>query len=166
MSKNNSNYTKWLARSGILLALTLVIQFIGFPQFITGPLINMMLFFSASSLGWMTGSLIGGLTPWIAFIRGILPAPLGSMIPFIIAGNITLVTVYYFLRKKNGYFSIGLAAISKFFVLASAVNFLIDVPPPVAKMMQLPQLLTALAGGLLALFLRKAVNKLDLDFNL
>lgn len=157
------NYTKWIARTGMLLALTLVIQFVGFPQPVTGPLINMMLLVSASLVGCLGASLIGVLTPWIAFMRGILPPPLAPMIPFIIVGNIVLVLSFYFLGKKNKYIGIITGAILKFLVLAGGVKFVAGLPPNVAKVMQVPQLLTALAGGLLALFFIKIIERLDLD---
>ena len=152
------NYTKWLTRTGVLLALALVIQFLGFPQYITGPLINMVLFVAAMVVGW-GGVLIGGLTPWLAFVRGILPPPLAPIIPFIILGNIILVIVYYLLRKQNNYLAIILAAITKFAILSYGVKSVASLPPKVAQMMQLPQLLTALVGGILALFLIKALAR-------
>ncbi len=158
-------YTKWIARTGVLLALALVVQFLGFPQYITGPLINMVLFISAMVVGW-GGVLIGGLTPWIAFIRGILPPPLAPMIPFIIMGNIILVIIYYLLRKQNNYLAVVLAASTKFAVLSYGVKHVVNIPPKVAQMMQLPQLLTALAGGLLALFLLKALARTQLGEDL
>ncbi|ADL13746.1 ECF transporter S component [Acetohalobium arabaticum] len=146
-------YTEWLTRTGLLLALTLVIQMLGFPPFVTGPLVNMMLFTTVHLVGWLGASLVGGVTPWIALMRGILPPPLAPMIPFIIAGNIILVSVYYFMLGRNNYLGIGLAALLKFAVLSSGVRFLVELPPKIAQLMQVPQLLTALAGGFLALIL-------------
>jgi uncharacterized YccA/Bax inhibitor family protein len=152
------NYTKWIARTGLLMALTIVIQMFGFPPFITGPLVNMMLFISTYLLGGLGGALIGSLTPWIALLRGILLPPLAPMVPFIIAGNITLVVIYHLLQKKNKYLGIGLASLLKFTILTSGVRFLVNLPPKIAKVMQFPQLLTALAGGLLALTLIKILR--------
>ncbi|OCL26401.1 ECF transporter S component [Orenia metallireducens] len=154
-------YTKWLTRTAILLALTLVVQALGFPAYITGPLVNMMLLLATILVGLESGLLIGALTPWIALVRGILPPPLAVMIPFIIISNLLWVLIYHFLAKKNKYLGIGLAALSKYGILASAVNFLVNVPPKIATLMQVPQLLTALAGGLLALSIVKAINLSD-----
>ncbi len=152
------DYTKWLTKTALLLALTLVFQMIGFPQPVTGPLINMMLFISATISGLLGGILIGALTPWIAFVRGILPAPLAPMIPFIMAGNAVLVVSYFGLKRVNQYLAVIVASVIKFAVLALAVNFLVEVPEQIAAMMQLPQLLTALAGGVLALVLLRLLE--------
>ena len=152
------DYTKWLTKTALLLALTLAFQMLGFPQPITGSLVNMMLFISATISGLLGGILIGGLTPWIAFIRGILPAPLAPMIPFIMAGNAILVASFFGLKRFNQYLAIIIAAVIKFAVLAIAVNFLVEVPEQIAVMMQLPQLLTALAGGALALVLLRLLE--------
>ncbi|AGB41239.1 hypothetical protein Halha_1293 [Halobacteroides halobius DSM 5150] len=158
-------YTKWIARTSILLALTLIIQMMGFPPFITGPLVNMMLFVSTNLVGLLGGVLVGGLTPGIAFLRGILPAPLAPVVPFIILGNIILVSSYYFAKRINKYLAIAGAAGLKFLVLSWAVSSLVNVPNKIAKVMQLPQLLTALTGGLLAIFLLKLLNRTDLEEN-
>ncbi|MBM7622848.1 ECF transporter S component [Sporohalobacter salinus] len=154
------NYTKWITRTGLLLALTLVIQMMGFPSVVTGPLVNMMLFTAVHLVGWLGASLIGGVTPWLALVRGILPPPLAPLIPFIIAGNIILVSAYYFMLGRNNYLGIGLAALLKFAILSSGVRFLVKLPPKVAQMMQMPQLLTALTGGFLALVLVKLLDRI------
>ncbi len=157
------NKTKYLTRTAMLLALTLVIQMLGFPTYITGPLVNMMLFIATILLGSLSGTIIGALTPWIALSRGILPPPLAAMVPFIIGGNIILVITYNFIAEKNQYLGILTAAILKFALLSSAVRFFIEVKPPIAAAMQLPQLLTAIAGGFLALLMTKYIVKVDLE---
>ncbi|GAB6098329.1 hypothetical protein JCM16358_02080 [Halanaerocella petrolearia] len=158
------NHTKWIARTGILLALTLVVQMMGFPFFITGPLVNMFLFISVSLVGGIGGALVGGLTPWIALVRGILPAPLASVIPFIILGNVVLVMTYYLANKSNRYLAVVGAAGFKYAILAWAVKSVVKVPPKIAQMMQIPQLLTALTGGLLAIFLIKILKRSNVEW--
>ncbi|GAB6139141.1 hypothetical protein JCM15060_23300 [Halanaerobaculum tunisiense] len=136
---------------------------IGLPIFITGPLVNMFLFLATSVVGVTSGVLVGGLTPWIALVRGILPAPLAPMTPYIIAGNISLVVVYYLAKRTNNYLAIAGAAGFKYLVLAYAVKSFVQVPDKIAKVMQIPQLLTSLAGGLLAIYLIKLIKKADID---
>ncbi len=159
--------TKFWTRTAILLALALVFQLGGFPQPITGPVINSILFLSALLVGPLAGISIGILTPVIAFIRGILPPPLAPMIPFIAIGNGILVLSYIILRsilrvKPKSIFTLRnilsmiLAAILKFLILAGAVTFLVEIPSPIAQMMTLPQLYTALAGGIIALIIYRA----------
>lgn len=142
---------RWLTRTAILLAIALVIQMGGFPQFITGPLVNTVLYLSAMIVGWQGGVLIGLCTPFIAALRGILPPPLTPMIPFIALGNGILVILFFYLSSKNKILGIVIASTVKFLILILAVNFLVQVPPAVAQMMSFPQLITALVGGFIAL---------------
>lgn len=152
-----------LTRTAILLALTLAIQMLRLPQPVTGPLINAMLVLAAVTVGAPSGVVIGLLTPWIAYVNGILPPVLGPAIPFIMAGNTVLVLTVaiaerIFARgKRPGYRRVGQAAgvlfggLLKFLVISTAVRFIIDVPAPVAVVLQLPQLFTAWTGGAAAL---------------
>jgi len=154
---------RWITRTGILLAIALVFQMGGFPQLITGPLVNTILYLSAMIVGWPSGVLIGIFTPVIAAIRGILPPPLAPLIPFIALGNAVLVVLFYWLKSKSKILGIFVASIVKFLVLATAVNLLVQVPPPVAQMMSFPQALTALAGGVIALLAERALGSSGLN---
>ncbi len=159
---------QWWARTAILLALLLVIQMVGFPQPVTGPLVNFILLWTVSFNHVYSAILIGSISPWIAYARGILPPPLGPMIPFIILGNVVLVVVFHLFcsfKKGNRYdwiFTVSgviVGAFLKFLVLSTAVRFFIDVPPPIAQAMSFPQLLTALGGGVLFLIVEPVWNK-------
>jgi len=147
---------RWLTRTAILLAITLAFQMLGFPQMVTGPAVNAMLLISGTYVGIIGAVIIGMLTPLIAFVRGILAPPLAPMIPFIMVGNAVLIIAYVISRAKLGKGYAGSAvgliigAIIKFLILSSAVRFIVSVPPPVAKAMQIPQLYTALLGGVIA----------------
>lgn len=168
---------RFLVRTAILLALTLAFQFAGLPQPITGPAINAMLILATIFVGPLGAIIIGCLTPWLAFVRGIMGfAPL---IPYIMVGNALYVLSFYFLRQSlrkilkngsselfgasvNGFISGGagvlLGAFLKFLMLSSAVKYLIaDVKPKIAQAMQLPQLYTALLGGAIALVVAAAI---------
>ncbi len=161
-STDQSIKVKWLTRTAVLLALTLAVQMVGLPQPFTGPLVNAMLLLSGIFVGVSSGILIGLLTPGIAFMRGILPAPLGPMIPFIMLGNGILVAIFNGTRsifkskrfpKKLLVSVIGLliGATAKFLVLSSAVKFIVQVPPKIAQAMQTPQFITAMTGGIIAI---------------
>lgn len=150
---------KFLTRTAILLALTLAFQMFKLPQLFTGPAVNTMLFVSGGVVGIGGGVLIGALTPWIAFINGILPAPLAPAIPFIMLGNAALVTVFVFIKRLNNIVAIILAAVVKFLILSTAVRMIINVPPKIATMLQLPQLYTALAGGVISFVILKVLEK-------
>jgi hypothetical protein len=153
----------WLTRTALLLAVTLAFQMLGFPQMVTGPAVNAMLLISATYAGPTGGIIIGILTPLIAFLRGTLAPALAPMIPFIMLGNAVYVLIWAFCRVliKNVYAAsvTGIVAGSaiKFFILASAVSLLVTLPLAISHAMQLPQLYTALAGGIIALAINKAL---------
>jgi len=153
---------RWISRTAILLAIALVFQMGGFPQFITGPLVNTVLYLATMIVGWQGGILIGIFTPVIAAMRGILPPPLAPLIPFIALGNAILVILFFWLKSKNKIFGIIIASLVKFLVLVSAVRLLVQVPPAVAQMMSFPQLVTALAGGFIALLVMNIFKRANI----
>lgn len=148
----------WITRTAILLTIALVFQMAGFPQFITGPIVNAILYLAAMSIGWSGGVVIGICTPIIAAMRGILPPPLAPLIPFIALGNGVLVVLFFWLQAKNRILGIIIASTVKFLILVTGVNLLVQVPPPVIQMMSFPQLITAVIGGLIALLVEKTVK--------
>ena len=60
-----------------------------------------------------------------------------------------------------GFDAVGilLGAILKFAVLSSAVRFFVQAPPKMVQAMQVPQLITALTGGAIALVVASALKK-------
>lgn len=158
-----NNKIKFITRTGILLAVALAVQMGGFPQPVTGPLINTVLYLSALLVGGWSGIIIGICTPVIAFMRGILPAPLGPMIPFIALGNGALVVVFSILKGKNKIFGIIIASLVKYLILFTAVSYIVDVPDKIAQIMSLPQLFTALSGGVIAILAYKALRVIGID---
>lgn len=138
----------------------------GLPQPITGPLINAMLIITTTLVGHVSGLILGVMTPLFAVLRGELPPILAPMIPFIMISNMLLVTIYYLLKltstRKNPmrrikvWLGLMLAAIAKFLFLTLAVKIMLpyifghQIPAPLAFMMTIPQLLTAVAGGVIA----------------
>jgi len=147
---------KFITRTGILLALALIVQMGGFPQPVTGPLINTVLYLAALLVNGWSGAIIGIFTPVIAFLRGILPPPLAPMIPFIAMGNAALALVFAMLMKKNKILGVIIASLVKYFILSIAIGFLVSVPGKIAQMMGLPQLFTALIGGGITLVVYQA----------
>jgi hypothetical protein len=154
----------WLTRTAVLLAITLAFQMLGFPQMVTGPAVNAMLLIAGSYVGVLGAVIIGILTPLIAFMRGILAPPLAPMIPFIMIGNAVWVAAFLGFRHLSGgkyrgsVTGIAIGAIAKFLVLSSAVRLIVSVPPPVAQAMQIPQLITAVIGGIIALMVEQALK--------
>lgn len=154
---------RWITETALLFALVLVIQMLGFPQLVTGPLVNMALLLATIFQGIGSGVVIGFFTPWIAFSRGILPAPLAPMIPFIMMGNSLFVIVFgIFLTRRSFVWKIAgvfAGALAKYVLLSQAVTVLVRVPGPMAQAMQIPQLTTALLGGALALALEQLLRR-------
>ena len=161
--RKESRQIRWVTRTALLFALVIVIQMLGMPQLVTGPLVNMVLFLATFLEGIGSGVVIGFFTPWVAFSRGILPSPLAPMIPFIMIGNALLVVIFGIFRTKPGVTreiaGIVVSALAKYLFLSQSVNFLVEIPGPVAKAMQVPQLVTALLGGALAFVLEKLLRR-------
>ena len=129
MKSTSQSMIRWVSRTAVIFALTLVIQMLGLPQLITGPLVNAFLLLATMFVGVSSGIIIGLFTPWVAFSRGILPAPLGPMIPFIMLGNATFVIVFFLItqRRENNIgfmgLGIGIGSIAKYFILSQSVAF-------------------------------------------
>jgi hypothetical protein len=154
-----------LTRFGVLVVLALLIPAFGWPQPVTGPLVNALLIVTADILGLGPALALGLLTPFGGVLHGVLPVPLVVMTPFIALGNAALVVAYQALKLRGRWLALGIAAVSKFAVLFAAVNLLaarpptlglgdttqlVSIPAAFIQMMSWPQLITALAGGLLA----------------
>lgn len=150
--------TVWIARTAVLLALTVAIQMLGLPQPVTGPAVNAMLILTALLVTPAAGVVVGIFTPVIALWRGILPAPLAPMVPFIALGNALLVLVFVLIYRRQASLAVVTAAIVKFVVLSTAVRVFVTVPEPVALAMQTPQLVTAIVGGFVALIIYRILR--------
>ncbi|MTI70295.1 MAG: ECF transporter S component [Firmicutes bacterium] len=158
--------TAYITRTGLLLALALIFQigFRGFAQPAVGPLVNLTLILSAGIVGTLAGVIVGCLTPLIAFFVGIMP--LFPLVPFIMIGNTLLVIIFNLIRKRislgGEYVGLALAALGKFLFLAFSVRYLLNlfipkVPPKLIAMFWLPQLYTALVGGIVAVIVMKLI---------
>lgn len=81
------NLVRWMARTGVLLALTLAFESLKLGGAFTGPLVNAALFVAAVVVGIGGGVFIDALTPWVALAVGILKPPLAPAVPFYHAGQ-------------------------------------------------------------------------------
>ena len=76
-----------LTRTGFIVALTLVLQGLRlyipmppqFSMFIIGTLVNACLIVAALSIHWKAGMVVAMVTPFFAFLEGMLP-----FLPFIV----------------------------------------------------------------------------------
>jgi hypothetical protein len=138
------------ARVAGLLALAAIVPSLGLPQQVTGPVVNALLFLSVGWVGASNAMLVGGVPSMIGIAQGTLPLPLVAMVPYIVAGNAVLVGAFALLRRWGYAPAAVVAAVLKLALLYCAVTYVVRLPQPVATMMQLPQLYTALAGAIIA----------------
>src|SRR4030042_3851466 len=107
-----------VAKFAALLGAALVAPLIG-QQAITGTIVNCTLFLAAALLG-RRGAVLIALVPSIfALTTGLLPPLLVPMIPAIMIGNVILIMVFDFFRKKNYWLGMVSARFLKFIFLRS-----------------------------------------------
>lgn len=166
----------WITRTAIFIALLVVLQAATASlgnTIITGSIVNMMLIVSVMTCGLPSGLSVAVISPVMAKFIGI--GPLWSLIPFIAAGNIVLVLLWHFIgnhqivRKKTVYIAaLVSAAVAKFLVLyigivQLAIPVILGLPEQqaavISSMFSLPQLITAMIGGTLAIILLPAIRK-------
>lgn len=168
--ENTKSSIRFIARTAILLALTIVFQTMGraiplgqFNQFITGSLVNACLLIAAATTGIWGGTAVALLAPFGAILTGAtMPLPFA---PIVAVGNFILVLMFVLLRKKP-VLGIGAGAVLKFGFLFAGVNLFVKwagMPAQKAGVMvatfSWPQLVTAAIGGVLALLVMKALNR-------
>jgi len=150
----------------LLSVATLLPAFIHL-QYITGPIVNAILFISAALLGVEAAILIGLIPSLVALSMGLLPAVLAPMVPFIMVSNTIMIIIFAYFWQKNFWSGMIMASLLKFAFLFSAsslvINLLLkkEIAAQVAAMMSWPQLLTALTGGLIALAFLKGIKKIS-----
>ena len=173
---NNKEKILWITRTAILIALLIVCQVVTAPlgQLVTGSLVNMILIVSVMTFGLVSGLSVAVVSHITAKFLGI--GPLWSLIPFVVAGNSVLVIVWHFLGNREMgrkcYACIAAmftAAIAKFLVLyigivRIAVPVFLGLPEKqaavISYMFSIPQIFTALMGGLLASILLPVLKKI------
>lgn len=167
---NNSK----LVRGALLVALALALQslrlVLPMPQllstFIIGTLVHMMLVLTLQLSGLKTALLLAFLLPLTAYVQGQVLLPF--LIPVIWLGNfIFVLLVRQFKDSRNLSLSIPPLAKACVMLLAAwaALSFL-ALPNPVLRKtvmfaMSVPQLLTAVAGILLAEQVKKRLRQFD-----
>ena len=150
---------------GLILALALAIPAFGWPQAVTGTLVNALLLLTVELLGVGPAIALGAMTPLAGLMHGVLPLPMAVMIPFIMLGNATLVSLYAALRSHTGSWrsasrrsprSRCCTRRSRCWRCGRSIwrcwraSRPVAMPAALVAMMSWPQLVTAVAGGLLA----------------
>ena len=140
-----------------LLAVAVLAPIVGaHAQIVTGPIVNATLFLAVLYLGTSEAIFVALVPSLVALSTGLLPAVLAPVIPFIMICNVLLVMTFSVLRKKSYWAGAVTASVVKFAVLFACtgiVSKLIlksELVSKAAQMMGLAQLLTALAGAVIA----------------
>jgi hypothetical protein len=157
--------------------VALSMQFLGvsilallFPLFplqqITGPLVNALLFIATIILGVRSALVICFLPSIVSVSVGILPAVMLPMIPVIILGNVLLVLLFNYFNKKNFWLGVIIASFVKFVFIYSLATLLASefIKSPmfakvVGQAMGYMQLVSALAGGIIAWVFLKFIKR-------
>ena len=153
-----------IAQFGVLIGIATIAPLFH-NQPITGPIVNATLFLAVIFVGTQNAILVGLIPSLIALSVGLLPTPLAPMIPFIMLSNTILILAFGYLRKKNFWLGMITASAIKFIFLYSSsfivVNLIAKKPiaTKVAAMLSWPQLLTALAGGIITWIILKTLKK-------
>ncbi len=169
----SKNSALWLARTGVLLALLIVLQALTKPagQLVTGSCVNAVLAVAALAVGWSSGLSIALISPFAAFVLNIGPQYF-PVVPLIALGNTAYVLLLSLLSRKQGYWRAGLGLLAasggKFLTLYLLVVQVLCRLAPLKEaqiqtfsvMFSYPQLLTALIGGVIALLLFPLLQKI------
>lgn len=167
---NNSK----LVRGALLVALALALQslrlVLPMPQllstFIIGTLVHMMLVLTLQLSGLKTALLLAFLLPLTAYVQGQVLLPF--LIPVIWLGNFIFVLLVRQLKDSRK-LSLSIPPLAKACVMLlaawAALSFLALPNPALRKTvmfaMSVPQLLTAVAGILLAEQVKKRLRQFD-----
>lgn len=167
---NADRKTLLIARIGIMLALTLALQYLtGLAgiQLLTGSVVNMMLILTAMTCGLVGGVCVGLITPYMGFLLGLSSNVI--LTPFIGVSNglyIALFAVILMLLKgeygsSSSLWQQGVAlvvgAFLKFVFLYYITYFLLlplvmaTVPAALAATFGITQFFTAMIGGVAAI---------------
>ena len=124
----SSYHTKFVVRTAVLLALCVAVQqFKSVSQFITGPLVNLILILAVLAVGLWGGVAIAVLSPLMAAL--ISPAPVmklvPQMVPLIMVGNLVLVVCIHLLREKKLWMGLALGTLLKPAALALGVQLVV-----------------------------------------
>lgn len=156
--------TKVLARTGLLLTLTLIFQslrmLLPLPPFLSvfiiGTLVNSCLIVAVHQVGLKPALGIALFAPAIAYFQQLLLLPV-FIIP-VACGNIVYVTIFGAVIKKGAALALLTSASAKALLLYICFKYLlhfIEIPNSIAAsilmVMSWPQFLTALLGGTIAI---------------
>jgi hypothetical protein len=148
----------------LFFAISAFVPTVIHSQFVTGPLVNAILFLSVIFCGTRVGLLLSFVPSVFALFSGILPIFLAPLVPFIVISNAIMVGFFATFRHRGFWIATIFAAILKFlFLFASAQilsRFFDEMWAKKALIMfSWPQLVTAIIGAFVAFSILKLVQK-------
>ena len=158
----------FLILSSVATFLPFVIHF----QWVTGPIVNMILIVTLFLVGLRSALVLCLIPSLMALSGGLLPAVLAPVVPFIMISNVILVlSIDWFYNNSksqlNGYLGgVIIGAGLKFIFLFLSIDFISrllinqGLVAKVAQMMSWPQFATAVTGGLLAWVILKWLKRI------
>lgn len=169
---------RWITETAVMLSLLIALQALTKPmgQLVTGSFVNTVLAVTVLIAGLSSGITVAVISPVMAYLLGIAPQII--TVPAIMVGNTVFVLVLHLLSGQNLARQILAwlgAAAAKFAALYAIVVWLICgvfaeyllssgvLKAPMLKLLPAtfswPQLITALLGGGIALFLAPVLRK-------
>lgn len=176
--------TKIVTRTAVILALAIIFQNLryligGLPysNIIIGSLVNLTIIVATGSVGIISGIVVCLVTPVVALYQGQLPHVF--LMPVTMLGNTALAASFYlfvnsrFAQPFNYIFGVVTGAIIKWVVMywlgveVVLKMFVPNLPPQraqvIAAAFNTPQIFTALIGGILGIFVIKALKRNSVD---
>lgn len=167
----------FITRTAVFLALLVAVQAMTAPAgntIVTGSIVNLILALCAVSMGIPSGLIVAAASPVLAKLIGI--GPLWEIVPLVMAANAVFVILWNLLSRIKAQppiIPLGIAAVGSAFakfiflyitVVKGAIPLLLQLDGAKAEvisaMFSAPQLISALIGGAIAIFLIPVINKL------
>lgn len=168
----------WITETAVMLALLVTLQALtrSAGQYVTGSCVNLILAVTTLAAGLGSGAAVALLSPFFAFLLGIGPQLL-PIVPAISVGNLLYVLLLWGIAGRNLHSlprkllawlgASGGKAAALYLLVVRLLCAALDLPQKqvavFTAMFSWPQLVTALAGGGVALLavpiVRKALGK-------
>ncbi len=163
---------KTLSQFIVLSGLAMFVPFFIHLQWLTGPMVNAILIITLFLVGVRSALVLCMVPSLMALSGGLIPLILAPAIPFIMLGNAILVLTvdYFFNNIKNNIrgFVLGVlfGSFLKFSFLFLSISVVADLlirqelALKIAQLFGFMQLLTALAGGIIAFIVLRIFKRI------
>jgi len=158
------NFFPYALKFTVLLGISVAAPFLHF-QAVTGTIVNAMLIMAVVMLGRKEAITIGIFPSLISIVAGLLAPAVACLAPFIIISNVILVFAFDIFRRNNYWKGVIFGSFAKFAFLSVSGIILVKIfewnslAKIIAMMFSWQQLLTALAGGIVAYGAFKILKK-------